>query len=64
MTKLITGRTQSQIAATLADPSSKTGAGILAAANVITAGLCELTGGQPADVCTSAGVTAAAKVLP
>jgi hypothetical protein len=62
--KYVTGRTQAQIAATLADPTDETGAAIDAAANVITAALCELTGNQPANVCKSAGVTAAAKVLP
>jgi hypothetical protein len=62
--KLIVGKTQAQIAALLSDPTSKTGAGVDAAANVITAALCDITGGQPANVCTSAGVTAAAKVLP
>lgn len=61
--KYVTGRTQAQIAATLADPTEKTGAAIVAAANVITAGLCELTDNQPANVCTSSGVTAGAQVL-
>lgn len=62
--KLVAGKTQAQIASTLANPGDKTGAGIDAAANVITAGLCELTGGQPAAVCASAGITAAARALP
>lgn len=62
--KLVAGRTQPQVAAALADPADKTGAAVDAAANVISAALCEQTGGRPASVCTSAGVTAAAKVLP
>ncbi len=62
--KVIVGHTQAQIAAALSDPSSSIGSGVLAAANAITASLCELTGGQPAKVCSSAGVTAAAKALP
>jgi hypothetical protein len=62
--KLIVDRTQAQIAATLSDPNSATGAGIIGAANMITAAVCESTGGQPGDVCTSSGVTAAAKALP
>ena len=32
--------------------------------NVITAAICRVTGNQPGNVCTSAGVTAAAKTLP
>jgi hypothetical protein len=62
--KHVEGRSQAQIAATLADPTNSTGAAIDAAANVITAGLCDLTKGQPAAVCSSTGVQAAAKVLP
>jgi hypothetical protein len=61
--ELVAGRTQAEVAAALADPASSTGAGILGAANVLTAAICEATGGQPAAVCTSAGVQAAAAVL-
>jgi hypothetical protein len=59
----VTGKTQAQIAATLRDPASHTGAAVDGAANVITAALCTLTGGQPSNVCASPGVTAAAKML-
>jgi hypothetical protein len=62
--ELLAGKTQAQIAATLRDPASRTGAGVDGAANVITAALCTLTGGQPSNVCSSPGVTAAAKMLP
>lgn len=61
---LIVGRTQAEIATALHDPANPTGAGIVAAANVITAAICKATGGHPASVCASAGVTAAASVLP
>jgi hypothetical protein len=61
---LIVGHTQAQIAAALHRSDSKIGAGVLGAANVITASICESTGGQPTAVCTSPGVTAAAEVLP
>jgi hypothetical protein len=61
---LVVGHTQAQIAAALTDQSSRMGTGILAAANVITASICESTGGQPTAVCNSSGVTAAAEVLP
>jgi uncharacterized protein DUF929 len=60
---LVTGKTQAQIVAALDDRASQTGVGVDGAANIITAALCELTGGQPSNVCSSAGVTATAKVL-
>lgn len=43
--------------------TSEVGKSIDAGANMIAAQVCELTGGQPADVCTSPGVTAAAALV-
>ena len=43
-----------QIAAALHDPSSTLAKGIDGAANYLTAGLCKLTGNQPASACTPA----------
>jgi len=60
---VLAGKTHAQIAAALADPGSDIARGVNGAANVITAALCELTGGQPSAVCTSAGVRAAAGAL-
>jgi hypothetical protein len=57
------GLTQAQIAAALADPTSKIGSAVDAAANAVSATLCKITNGQPANVCTSPGVVAAAKTL-
>lgn len=57
------GKSGDAIAAKLSDPQSSEAQQILGAANVHTAQLCKLTNGQPGDVCTSAGVQAAAKVL-
>jgi hypothetical protein len=53
------GLTWSQIAADVKNPSSTVAKDIDGAANVITAALCKVTGGQPANVCSSAGVKAA-----
>jgi hypothetical protein len=54
-----------QIAQSLADPKASPAANdILASADVMTAAICELTGGQPTDVCQSPGVTRAARSLP
>jgi thiol-disulfide isomerase/thioredoxin len=60
---ILKGKTQAEIAAALSDPSSSIGKAINGTANVITAAICSLTGNQPANVCTSAGVTAAASAL-
>lgn len=61
--QVLQGRTHEQIARALADPGSPVARAVDGTANVLTASLCELTGGQPAEVCTSTGVTAAAAAL-
>jgi hypothetical protein len=43
--------------------TSEVGTSIDASANMVAAQVCELTGGQPANVCTSPGVTAAAALV-
>jgi len=50
----------SDVAAKLKDPNSAEAQGIIGAANVITAHLCDLTKGQPSSVCASTGVIRAA----
>jgi hypothetical protein len=52
-----------QVAAAMRDPSSAVGRDIDGAANMITAAICKLTHGQPAGVCTSAGVAAASRSI-
>jgi hypothetical protein len=59
----LAGLTWSQIAADLNNPSSTVAKDIDGAANILTAALCKVTGGQPAGVCSSAGVKAAAGSL-
>lgn len=54
---------QVDVAKQIADPSSSLGKAVLASSNEISASLCQLTNNQPADVCTSSGVTAAAQNL-
>jgi len=61
---LLTGLSQEEIAAELSNPNSNVTKAIVGAANVLTAAICKATNDRPADVCTSAGVTAAAKTLP
>lgn len=62
--RLLAGMTQEQVAQSLSDPTSKVGKAIVGSANVLTAAICQATNNQPSNVCTSTGVTAAAKTLP
>jgi hypothetical protein len=55
----VAGMTWAQVAAAMRDPSSPVAKDIDGAANMITAAICQLTHGQPASVCQSAGVKAA-----
>jgi thiol-disulfide isomerase/thioredoxin len=52
--------TAEQIAASLHDPTSQRANDIDGSANILTAAICDLTNQQPAAVCSSAGVRAAA----
>jgi hypothetical protein len=61
---ILAGMTMQQIAAAMRDPSSQVSQAILGSANNVTAALCHETNGQPASVCSSSGVVAAAKHLP
>ncbi|WGL51591.1 DUF929 family protein [Nocardioides sp. BP30] len=54
------GLSHADIAKDLSDPSSTVTKSIVGTANVITATLCKLTDQKPANVCTAAGVKAAA----
>lgn len=60
---VLQGKTHEQIASALADPNSAIAKAIDGTANVVTAAVCELTKGQPGDVCTAPGVKAAAAAL-
>jgi hypothetical protein len=61
--QLLAGKSHSQIATALSDPTSPIAKAVDGSANVLTAALCELTGQQPTAVCTASGVTTAAKKL-
>jgi hypothetical protein len=54
--QILAGKTHSQIAAAMADPSTPESRSILGAANWLTAAICELTAGKPATACDSAVV--------
>jgi hypothetical protein len=55
---ILAGKTWSQIAAALKDPSSPIAQGVDGAANYVTGAICRMTNNQPANVCTSKAVTA------
>lgn len=55
---VLQGMSANDVAAALADPDSAVARNVLGRANMMTATLCELTGGQPAVVCSSAAVQA------
>jgi hypothetical protein len=57
--QLLQGLTMAQIAQHLRDPGDPVARAILGSANLVTAAICQATGGTPASVCTSAGVVAA-----
>ena len=61
--EILAGKTQAEIATALKDPSSPIARAVDASANLYTAALCQVTGNQPGNVCTSAAVTAAAGKL-
>ena len=60
---VLAGLSWSDIAGGLSDPTNQVTQAIIATANYLSAGICQATKGQPANVCTSAGVQAAAKAL-
>ena len=59
----LAGKTQAQVASTLTNTSDPITKDVIGSANMITAQICQATQGQPGNVCTSSGVTAAAKAL-
>lgn len=57
---VLQGKTQLQILAAMKDPNSPIAQAIIGSSNVLTATICKLTHNLPANVCTAAGVRAAA----
>ncbi len=60
---MLHGLSQEQIVAALQSPNSTVGRAILGTANLISAAICTQTNQQPAQVCSSPGVQAAAAKL-
>jgi hypothetical protein len=54
---LLKGLTQEQVANSLSDPSNPLAQSVIGSANAMTTVLCQLTGGQPANVCTGSAAT-------
>ncbi|MEU8225303.1 DUF929 family protein [Kribbella sp. NPDC048915] len=61
--ELLAGKTQAEIADALKDPSNPIAKAVDASANVYTAAICKLTNNQPANVCSTDTITAAAAKL-
>ena len=61
---VLQGKTWQQIATALSDPSSPVAKQVLAAANMLTATICQLTDQEPSNVCAAPGVSSAAASLP
>lgn len=61
--KVLAGLTQAEVAKAIDQPSSAISKGVIGAANVLTARICQVTDEQPSSVCTSKGVEVAAVVL-
>jgi hypothetical protein len=57
--KLLAGLTMGDIATQLTHPASEVAQAVNGTADLITAEICTLTGGQPAPVCTAPAITAA-----
>ncbi|WCC80166.1 DUF929 family protein [Cutibacterium equinum] len=62
-TPWLAGGDPKNVAKALSDPHSKEAQAIVGGANLFTAEICSRTGNEPANVCTSPGVKAAAKKL-
>jgi hypothetical protein len=60
---ILQGQSREAIASGLDDPTDPVTQTIIATSNYMSASICAVTGDQPADVCTSRGVMAAAKKL-
>jgi hypothetical protein len=61
--EILKGMSRAQIAAALSDPTDPVAKAVGSSANVLTAAICEATGGQPTNVCRSEGVKAGAAAL-
>lgn len=61
--KILAGMTPAQVARAVARPTTPIAKDVLGSANVLTARICQLTKDEPASVCTSSGVQAAAKAV-
>ncbi len=60
---ILSGMNWNSIAAALTKTDSQQSKSILGTANMLTAAICKITNGNPADVCNSSGVQAAAATI-
>jgi len=62
--QILQGLSWEEIASQLSDPNQVLAVGVDGTANIISAAICQLTGGQPAAVCGSPGVRVATGRIP
>jgi hypothetical protein len=61
---VLQGMSRDQIASALSDPTSPVGRAVNGAANVLTAAICQATGGKPSSVCADPTIANIAQTLP
>jgi hypothetical protein len=61
---ILTGMTREEIVAALSDPTSPVAKSVDGAANMLTAAICQATGGKPGSVCSDPTITKVAATLP
>jgi hypothetical protein len=61
--QILQGKSASEIANALSDPTSEIAAGADGTANLLTAALCKITSGKPQTVCADPTITSAARQL-
>ncbi|HTR69609.1 MAG TPA: DUF929 family protein [Mycobacteriales bacterium] len=55
--RVLSGKTHTEVADALSDPTADTTKGIVGEANVLTAAVCGMTGNQPANVCSNSTIS-------
>ncbi|HEX4432244.1 MAG TPA: DUF929 family protein [Frankiaceae bacterium] len=59
----LVGKSFDEIAAAVADPNSEVGKSVLGTANLMTAMICDVTGGKPGSVCNDSTITKLRSIL-
>jgi hypothetical protein len=63
-TDVLQGKSYSEIVDAMSEPTSDVAKGAVGTGNVFSAIICQTTGGEPGNVCDTAGVRAAQSAIP